>query len=859
MFDQRDPSSYADAPDVASFPLAQQRDMPQPGWGDLFRAQREVTAGEMPTAEYDRTWEAWEPVLEELNRSRPRGERRLGNPALGKQRQADGTWRDSFHGPNRQELEERAWGEVERARRANPKAFPTLPKTLAEFRSSILENAKQRREQAQAVLERNGEWGGSIASLAGGVVEGFRDPINLMTLSVGGFGKSAAIRMLTEGLVNAGIEGLEQPLVAEQKRAFGEETTAGDVVENVVTAFVGGAAFQGASEVVEGVARAAGRKLNPIDKQLAKALADGEVPEAMLPELYRRHIGVDRMTPTEKAAVDLIEREAQIDATNPFQPGPGREAHAEKLAEAMRNLAAPESPAAATSAAASPALTRAAPPPAMEGGAALKAKIRRVESGGNDTAANPRSSAYGRYQFTAPTWRRYYTRRYGSQGLADAQILAKRSDPAVQERLMDDLIADNTAALARVGARPTAGNLYLMHFAGQGGAQAILRAAPDTPIERVLGEGAVKANPFLRGKTAEDVIEWAHAKMGGEVPSGPVLQREGFGTDEEWLAAQRQVDAAEADLARAQQDDEFAARALEAADAPDMGEPRVRAIDPAEEPGQFDLLPLDDPISARRFGADELDPATTYFVTAKGSTYRVEPDGTTTRDKAYRPEHGEAEQGLQPPSERTWFVSLDDAIKLGELQARGGDPVELAEMPDGRIGLRYISGKDAGKFERRTVVQPQSSPATGLIPVESWQNGRRVHFGNTITEVRRGGAALPPSRVETATRSVAEREIVAPDMPSAQRQAEAGEVAEQLRTYDDPVPSALREATDSLEHDILMAVDRGDLADLQVRIGEDGDPVNVRSVLDGLEKDTAAISAARACMVPNKGTANVAG
>jgi hypothetical protein len=49
--------------------------------------------------------------------------------------------------------------------------------------------------------------------------------------------------------------------------------------------------------------------------------------------------------------------------------------------------------------------------------------------------------------------------------------------------------------------------------------------------------------------------------------------------------------------------------------------------------------------------------------------------------------------------------------------------------------VRYREGSGAGKFERRTVVEAQSEPAVGLIPVEMWKNGRRVHFGNEIVSI----------------------------------------------------------------------------------------------------------------------------
>jgi len=132
------------------------------------------------------------------------------------------------------------------------------------------------------------------------------------------------------------------------------------------------------------------------------------------------------------------------------------------------------------------------------------------------------------------------------------------------------------------------------------------------------------------------------------------------------------------------------------------------------------------------------------FTTAKGSTYEVHEDGSTTRNKMFRPEHGEKEQGPQPRSEATFYVDREGADALGLFQATNpdGSKMEVAPLGDGRWGVRYVDGPNAGKFARTSVVTPQTKPAVGLTPIEIWKGGRRVHFGNEITEVKRGGADI---------------------------------------------------------------------------------------------------------------------
>lgn len=132
------------------------------------------------------------------------------------------------------------------------------------------------------------------------------------------------------------------------------------------------------------------------------------------------------------------------------------------------------------------------------------------------------------------------------------------------------------------------------------------------------------------------------------------------------------------------------------------------------------------------------------FTTAKGSTYEVHADGTTTRDKAARADIGhEGQSGPQPRSERTVYVTKDQADELGLFQTQGGPKMAVAETADGRVGVKYLDGKDAGMFERRTVARPSEEPAPGLIPVETWKGGTRVHFGNEITEVREAERPQP--------------------------------------------------------------------------------------------------------------------
>lgn len=150
----------------------------------------------------------------------------------------------------------------------------------------------------------------------------------------------------------------------------------------------------------------------------------------------------------------------------------------------------------------------------------FKDRAARVESGGNDRARNPRSSAAGRYQFTDDTWIGTYRKVYGGKE-SDAQILSKKLDVGYQERLMQRLTADNRAALRGAGISTDEGNTYLAHFAGAGGAISLHRANPNASAESVLGRKVIKANPHLASMNAQDVIRWAHSKMSGKTFTAP--------------------------------------------------------------------------------------------------------------------------------------------------------------------------------------------------------------------------------------------------------------------------------------------------------------------------------------------------
>jgi hypothetical protein len=163
-----------------------------------------------------------------------------------------------------------------------------------------------------------------------------------------------------------------------------------------------------------------------------------------------------------------------------------------------------------------------------------------------------------------------------------------------------------------------------------------------------------------------------------------------------------------------------------------MGDPRTEGF-PTGQAGLYDRLAM----LAQYFGnalpfRGGLGGAPRRFTTAKGSVYEVQETGSTIRNKAPRPEHP-GDFGLKPPSDQTWYVTKAQADQLSEIQTRGGPRKRLAQHRDGRIGVQYLEGPDAGKFESRTMVTPARTPQLGLHPVEVW--GDVTHVGHPIIHV----------------------------------------------------------------------------------------------------------------------------
>jgi hypothetical protein len=134
--------------------------------------------------------------------------------------------------------------------------------------------------------------------------------------------------------------------------------------------------------------------------------------------------------------------------------------------------------------------------------------LASVESGGDDNAKNPLSSATGRYQFTDGTWKDVM-QRHPDLGLTPDG----RTDPAQQEKAKAAYDSDNAKVLSTAGYQPDQGNLRLAMRFGANGATKVLGADPSAPMGSIEPPNVMAINPDLGNATAGGIRQ-RYASLG---------------------------------------------------------------------------------------------------------------------------------------------------------------------------------------------------------------------------------------------------------------------------------------------------------------------------------------------------------
>ncbi len=147
-------------------------------------------------------------------------------------------------------------------------------------------------------------------------------------------------------------------------------------------------------------------------------------------------------------------------------------------------------------------------------------RLMVVESGGKLLAKNPRSSAFGPYQFIESTFFDLVTRHFPelAEDKSYAEIQQLRADLDVARNAALVYTRENAAFLSDRGIAPEPGYLRLAFLLGPSGAIAVISAKPETPVSDLVGKAALDANPFLADMSAEALIERAKREAAGLKP-----------------------------------------------------------------------------------------------------------------------------------------------------------------------------------------------------------------------------------------------------------------------------------------------------------------------------------------------------
>lgn len=195
------------------------------------------------------------------------------------------------------------------------KQYPQI-KTRRELFDGVRRSAREVYDTQEDVASR-ATFTGVIGGFAGDVAGSFsrRDPLNLATLGIGGVGKTAAVRILSEAGANSAIDALNEFIgVSENKRLLGIPNSTEQMLINVAAAGVGAGILRGVGELAAPIAKEVARKAVELSK-----LRPSEI-------LSRWRESVPLTSPSVKAVDNALEREVVFqEKANPL--GDNFEAH----------------------------------------------------------------------------------------------------------------------------------------------------------------------------------------------------------------------------------------------------------------------------------------------------------------------------------------------------------------------------------------------------------------------------------------------------------------------------------------------------------------------------------------------------
>jgi hypothetical protein len=710
-------------------------------------------------------------------------------------------------------------------------------------------------DQRRATVERGGRW---WLDLPGGIVQSFQPEYGPLP-ALGLPAKTIIGAAAREAAINTLFEGVEIARTADARETLGNPITTEEALLRGGTAALGGALLGGGAKGIEmkapGAVDAVRSRFEKMVadnwERLPKALRDkwgsaAKVDDAALPDVAEMLIGRDNMSVAEKGAVDLLRRDADMVASNPFRPdGAGTTQHLGSMIEAIeRNVAAIRGTA------------RPRPVPAAGGGTAITSGVVRVPG-------KPGQVGYANdvYQY------------FRAKGLSDARARGiaagihaeSRSDHNVRGGYRGRAVGlgqwlgpRREKLLARYGPNPTRRQqldfMWEELQGGDAGGRAVLaatdeRAVLDAYIRKFMrpAPGAETVGDLQRGMQAlgrggEDirVEDAAPGRVDGVDPEAELtadLARRRGELDVEQLRL-------DADIARDRGAD------VDAPDGPLWIDGAESWLDDVEIMSMPELRRDQFPDEASwRVAQAELDADTLGLpapMVARRDIFAEEREAVAAAQA--RPDARPAEAGA-PGTEKYGRIEVGDGDDDGRLLVYHPNDPAIApsniwmEVDDAGVATISIDGIAALAAEQGGRAAGANRFGVPALREAQAQIQRLFPHVREVRGERLTGAGAgrmqsvpmrPPPR-DAGGLTIEERASLEFDEPG-------------LAAHGDPVGEGARMDIDDIRHDLQMAMAAEDLSLSLAFAARDGADQSVADVLADIEIEEAALAALRSCL-----------
>lgn len=780
----------------------------------------------------------------------------------------------------------------------DPNFLPTYSgvRDIASLSAKITEMRRRDLSAAEQVQQGATGWG-TFGGLIGGLGGELTKPETYIPVGGGSTVAAGAARQILsvaarEAAANAAVTALGEPLVQADATRLGIDRTLQDAAVDVAVSAAAGAVLGGAAKSIEFAPDAIASvresflasQFDRLPDSIQRRMIDGAtIDDRALTSVIAERFGTDRLTPDERAAMHVLDYDADVRESSPFKPGPDADMlHGQRLAAAIDALKAGEP---------APTFAPAKRPPFASQTALsssvgeIARRIAMAESRGKANAKNPLSSATGVGQFIDQSWlgaiKLHGTKeRLGRYARAivkedgrwivrdktlEKQILDLRLDANVSMRMLNRVIADDyIPALIKANLPTTPRNVYIMHFFGPETGRKVLSWSDETRLYAILSPEIVKANAsVLQGKTAGEVRAWAAKRLKeenwpsgqGEMPGGSIFAPDA--PDGVELRADLIEDPAirrEAERELYGPEPDRAAELVRAVDAirgteqpaPDM--PAITAEDgpfvekdiKPRQPRKAPAGPVELLTQIARWGGLRDNEGNDFAVTA-GLSNRMTQGGRVLRKGGMSVDQlGEKlwEAGWFGPPSVAERPSLDEVIDLVERGARE----RVYHPEDVAIVSERTRQIDDGEEEIRSLLDGAARDM-GIADMD----GSLIE--EAIGRIRRGEDVDQALMGAINMRSADELAAMAEEAGAGPARVETGmtfddwerlgEMQDSLARWDDPEGQAALDQALSIEHDLMMAMRTEDAGDW-----------NLAGLLDEADAEDAAIARVEGCMVP---------